>query len=107
MPPALIAPAIYRSSIAGEMRPACGHKRAVEKQGPPACSARQRALFAIRTHWPGRASLVLRPLCSSLGVGRHGRDGLQHLGRDLVGVALRVRTAVFEIALVAAVDERV
>ena len=42
-----------------------------------------------------------------LGVGRDFRDGLQDLGRDLVGVALRVWTTVFQIALVSVVGEGV
>src|ERR1700704_4974425 len=42
-----------------------------------------------------------------LGDGRNRRDRLQDLGSDLVGVALRVRSAVFEIALVAVIGEAV
>src|SRR5438128_5384490 len=44
---------------------------------------------------------------SRLGGGRNGRDRLQDLRRDLVGVALRVRAAILQIALVAVVDEGV
>ena len=40
-------------------------------------------------------------------VGGHGGDRLQNLGSDLVGVALRVRAAVFEVAAIAVVDEAV
>src|SRR5437879_5149152 len=55
-----------------------------------------------------RRSLIVSPLCRGrLGAGRDFRDGLQDLGRDLVGVALRVRTAVFQIALVSVVGEGV
>src|SRR5579871_3103594 len=53
------------------------------------------------------AALMQLPLCRSLGAGRHLGDGLQDLRSDLVGVALRVRTAVFQIALVTVVDEAV
>src|ERR1700722_7423902 len=42
-----------------------------------------------------------------LRAGRHFGNRLQDLRRDLVGVALRVRTAVFQMALVAIVDEGV
>src|SRR5712671_4680515 len=42
---------------------------------------------------------------SLLGAGRNLRDRLQDLRSDLVGVALRVRAAVFQIALVAVVGE--
>src|ERR1700741_3625112 len=58
---------------------------------------------------PARASRVLRPqrLSGSLGAGRHLGDRLQDLRSDLVWVALRVRTAVFQIALVTVVDEGV
>src|SRR5258706_12706644 len=42
---------------------------------------------------------------SRLGGGRNGRDRLQDLRSDLVGVALRVRAAIFQIALVAVIDE--
>src|SRR5205814_6572319 len=53
-------------------------------------------------------SLIASPLGRGrLGAGRDFRDGLQDLGRDLVGVALRVRTAVFQIALVSVVGEGV
>src|SRR3954452_6265325 len=48
-----------------------------------------------------------RILGRGLLVGRHGRDRLQDLRSDLVWVALRVRTAVFQIALVAVVGEGV
>src|SRR3981189_3432242 len=41
------------------------------------------------------------------GGGRNRCDRLQDLGGDLVGVALRIRTAVFEIALVPVIDEAV
>src|ERR1700716_4146427 len=44
---------------------------------------------------------------SRLGDGRNRRDRLQDLGSDLVGVALRVRAAIFQIAFVAVVGERV
>ena len=37
----------------------------------------------------------------------HGSDRLQDLRSDLVGVALRIGTAVFQIALVSVVHERV
>src|SRR5215831_4584411 len=50
---------------------------------------------------------LLRPLRRNLGAGRHRRDRLQDLRGDLVWVALRVRTAIFQIALIAVVDERV
>src|SRR3569623_1538145 len=53
---------------------------------------------------PARAGRILG---RGLLVGRHGRDRLQDLRSDLVWVALRVRTAVFQIALVAVVDEGV
>ena len=43
----------------------------------------------------------------ALGGGRDRRDRLQDLRSDLVGVALRVRAAIFEIALVAVLDEAV
>src|SRR5262249_60702369 len=39
--------------------------------------------------------------------GRNGRDRLQDLRSDLVWVALRVRTTVFQVTLVAVVDEGV
>src|SRR5260370_837168 len=39
------------------------------------------------------------------GGGGDGGDRLQDLRRDLVGVALRVRTPIFQVALVAVVDE--
>src|SRR5260370_42370545 len=42
-----------------------------------------------------------------LGDGRNRRDRLQDLGSDLVGVALRVRTAIFEVALLAVIGEAV
>ena len=38
---------------------------------------------------------------------RHRGDRLQNAAGDLVGIALRVRTAIFEVALVAVVDEAV
>src|SRR6201996_4341441 len=46
-------------------------------------------------------------LGGSFRAARHFRDRLQDLRGDLVGVALRVRTAVFQITLVAVVDEGV
>src|SRR3954465_10910241 len=57
---------------------------------------------------PGR----LRPdLCclgrGRLGGGRDFSDGLEDLRSNRVGVALRVRTTIFEITLVVALDERV
>src|SRR5258706_2897440 len=39
--------------------------------------------------------------------GRYRGDGLEDLRGDLVGVALRIRAAVFQVALVAVVDEAV
>ncbi len=69
--------------------------------------------------WPGRA----RPCCLrsrsnsdgrssrrgrfDYGAGRDRSDRLQDLRRDLVRVALRVRAAIFEIALVVVLDEAV
>src|SRR5215475_11874812 len=53
------------------------------------------------------AASKLQPLRRSLGVGRNRRDRLQDLRSDLVWVALGVRTAIFQIALVAVVDEGV
>src|ERR1700754_463698 len=44
---------------------------------------------------------------SRLGAGRHRGNRLEDLRSDLVGVALRVRTAVFQIALVPIVCEGV
>src|SRR5216684_2764443 len=55
----------------------------------------------------GATRCVERLSGGRLGDGRNRRDRLQDLGSDLVGVALRVRTAVFEIALVAAIGEAV
>src|SRR4051794_25376281 len=54
---------------------------------------------------PGRGSNVLGR--SGFRGGRHRSDRLQDLGSDGVGVALRVRAAIFEIALVAVIDEAV
>src|ERR1700760_535303 len=51
------------------------------------------------------ASTSYVTLGSSLGAGRHRGDRFQNLRSDLVGVALRVRTAIFQIPLVAIVDE--
>src|SRR6266576_3002075 len=56
---------------------------------------------------PSAARRVERLSGGRLGDGRNRRDRLQDLGSDLVGVALRVRTAVFEIALVAVIGEAV
>src|SRR4030081_3241297 len=58
--------------------------------------------------WPGRSGPACRASASGrdcLGRGRNGSDRLQYLGSDLVGVALRVRAAIFQIALVAVVGE--
>src|ERR1700746_4178315 len=60
-------------------------------------------LIAVKN--PGRSIDRLRG--GRLGGGRNGCDRLQDLRSDLVGVALRVRTAVFQIALVGVVDEGV
>src|SRR5215470_11713112 len=54
---------------------------------------------------PAQAAWSLGSGGSRLGCGRHLGDRLQDLRSDLVGVALRVRTAVFQIALVAVVHE--
>src|ERR1700704_824212 len=56
---------------------------------------------------PGRprSGLVFLLGCSLFGAGRNLSDRLQDLRSDLVGVALRVRAAVFQIALVAVVGE--
>src|ERR1700722_19399466 len=56
---------------------------------------------------PGAPSRVLELGSSRLGDSRHLGDRLQDLRSNLVGVALRVRTAIFQIALVAAVHEAV
>ena len=51
---------------------------------------------------PGHAGVEEEP---GGGARRHGRDRLQDLRGNLVGVALRVRAAVFEVATIAIVDE--
>ena len=60
-------------------------------------------LAARLPHGPGWGSSALSR--RRLRGGRHGGDRLEDLGSDLVGVALRVRAAVFQVALVAVVDE--
>src|SRR5262249_3916830 len=74
-------------------------------QDPPGRSAL--ADQACNPGPPARGRRVSRLGRGRLGAGRNFRDGLQDLGRDLVGVALRVRAAVFQIALVSVVDEGV
>src|SRR6201747_2778332 len=54
-----------------------------------------------------RASNSLGRGRNLLRVGRNFSDGLQDLGSDGVGVALRVRAAIFQIALVIVLYERV
>src|ERR1700730_11733679 len=54
---------------------------------------------------PDRISYALGR--SRLGGSRNRRDRLEDLRSDLVGVALRVRAAIFQIALVAVIDEAV
>src|SRR6266852_131715 len=55
---------------------------------------------------PGlKAGLSSRLLSGSFGAGRNRGHRLQDLRSDLVGVALRVRAAVFQVALIAAVGE--
>src|SRR5215467_15227383 len=54
---------------------------------------------------PGLNAESWRRSGCSLRAGRNRRDGLQDLRSDLVWVALRVRAAIFQIALVAVVDE--
>src|SRR5205085_10883109 len=57
----------------------------------------------VRTLPPERIGVLSR----RLGRGRHRGDRLEDLRSDLVGVALRVRAAVFQIPLVPVVDEAV
>src|SRR5437660_11711673 len=73
--------------------------------GPQAYLGRRRFRAAAFDNWA--AAFRPRPLGSSLGAGRNRGDRLQDLRSDLVGVALRVRTAVFQIALIAVVGEGV
>src|SRR5882757_5298075 len=54
-----------------------------------------------------QAVLVDRLGGRRFGAGRNRSDGLEDLRSDLVGVALRVRAAIFQIALVAVVGEGV
>src|SRR5882757_7892503 len=56
---------------------------------------------------PPGLKLVRTALSGRLGAGRNRRHRLQDLRRDLVGVALRVRAAVFQMALIAVVGEGV
>src|SRR4051812_35198010 len=70
---------------------------------------RQSAL-ALADHFNSpdtRSGLIFPSGRGLLGAGRNLRDRLQDLRSDLVGVALRVRAAVFQIALVAIVGEGV
>src|SRR5882757_5678728 len=73
-----------------------------KRNGPPKRSRSGGPFLATRMP-PLRAYF---PLGRSLfGAGRNLSDRLQDLRSDLVGVALRVRAAVFQIALVAVVGE--
>src|SRR6516165_2760194 len=63
---------------------------------------------ALADHVAAREPLgpwTCQTLSGRLGPGGNRCDCLQNLGRDLVGVALRVRTTIFQIAFVAVVDK--
>src|SRR5665213_975844 len=93
----------------GRSHPRAGQGRAVRgsantaRSGGTVTGERTRALTA----WTDVQAAMDVSGRGRLGGGRNRCDGLQDLRRDLVGVALRVRAAVFQIALVAIVDEGV
>src|SRR5580698_269315 len=66
-------------------------------------------LWRIIGRWPqdAPARVSIESLGRSRLGGRNRRDRLQDLGSDLVGVALGVRATIFQITLVAIVDEAV
>src|SRR5579872_3209842 len=79
---------------------AASHAPASKRNDPPRLLQWRIRQSALR---PQR-SRILR---GGFRAGRHRGDRLQDLRGDLVGVALRIRAAIFEIALVAVVDEGV
>src|ERR1700716_1009019 len=92
---------------AGRCRAGGGNANGSHERSNAMIRQNAQALWRIRLRpgpsGPGRVSNLLGR--GRLGSGRHGRDRLQDLRSDLVGVALRVRTAIFQIPLVAAIGE--
>src|ERR1700682_664130 len=81
--------------------------RSAQRNDPPKRSCALADQVAARTP-RGPGYVVSNALGRSrLGGGRDRSARLQDLGSDLVGVALRVRAAIFQIALVAVIGERV
>src|SRR5260370_15223754 len=89
----------------------CRLRRRIRDQGPTKRNDSPKRSGALADQVAARTPPV-RAVCpalgrSRLGGRRHGRDRLHDLGNDLVGVALRVRAAIFQIALVTVVGEAV
>src|ERR1700722_18627107 len=100
---------IFHSSISAVTAEASSTEIARPKRNDPPGRSPWRIMWEVEPNGAERRrQRALRDLLRRrLRASRNRSNRLQYLRSDLVGVALRVRTAVFQIALVAVVDERV
>ena len=99
---------IFHCAISAITAEASSTEIARPKRNDPPEQALWRIIWEVEPYGENAARRALRDLLRRrLRAGRNRRNCLQNLRSDLVGVALRVRAAIFEIALIVVLDERV